>query len=178
MIKTVRAAGLLRLLPAALFVALLLLPGKASAQSMGAEFDRSRYSAASYYNYAEPGDVTILVNVWGTVRNPGLYEVPQGTAMSTLLSVAGGPAIQPRNPRQERSIIVSLTRVENGEANVILETTMEDQILAAPEDPVLMEGDVLAVDTVTRVRFNWRDVFPVISSISSVAVAIFYLARL
>src|SRR5690554_7804228 len=57
----------------ALLLAACFVAGSAmDARAQVTDLDRSRYSPAAYYNYSEPGDVTILVSVWGTVRNPGL----------------------------------------------------------------------------------------------------------
>ena len=145
--------------------------GVAQAQIVS-DFERSRYSPAAYYHYAEPGDVTILANIWGTVRNPGLYEIPSGTRLSTLLSVAGGPAAGPRNRREDRTISIRLYRVENAQRVVIFEDVMENEIFASAEDPVLQEGDVLTVETIVRQRFSWRDLFPVIAAVASVALAV------
>jgi protein involved in polysaccharide export with SLBB domain len=48
-------------------------------------------SAASYYYIAKPGELTIQVNVWGFVKNPGRYEVASSTDLIQLISFAGGP---------------------------------------------------------------------------------------
>ncbi len=48
-------------------------------------------SAASYYYISKPGELTMQVNIWGSVRNPGRYEVPTSTDLVQLVSFAGGP---------------------------------------------------------------------------------------
>ncbi len=165
----------LALLVASILILFAAAPD-ASAQSVS-ELDRSRYSQAAYYNYSEPGDVTILVNVWGTVRNPGLYQVPRGTTLSTLFSVAGGPSIAQRTRRQTRTIEVRLVRNEGGERRPIFNSVMENEVVVAAEDPVLQEGDVLTVETVTRQRLSWRDLFPVVGAAASMALIIERLTR-
>ena len=148
----------------------------AAAQSLD-DFERSRFGSASYYNYSEAADVTVLVNVWGTVRNPGLYEIPQGTSLSHLLSLSGGPIVSPRNGRQDRTIQVRLFRDMEGGRTVIYATEMENEILATGEDPVIQEGDVVTIETVLRQRISWRDIFPVIAAVGTVAIAIERIAR-
>lgn len=138
------------------------------------DLDRSRYSPASFYSYAEPGDVKILVNVWGTVRDPGLYEVPHDTRMSTLLSVAGGPAVVARGRDERREVVVRLSRLNGTRREDVYRTTMRDDIFASEQDPLLQEADVLIVETTTRRRFSWRDAFPIISTAASVGIAIAY----
>lgn len=132
------------------------------------DFERSRYSPAAYYNYSEQGDVTILVNVWGTVRNPGMYEVPTGTTMSALFSLAGGPRVDPRDTRTRRTVTARLIR----EGNIMLETVMENEILSLDSDPVLAEGDMITSETVLKRGLSWRDIFPVVAAVASVALAV------
>lgn len=149
------------------FLAVLLITAW-TAEAQVIDFDRSRYSPAAYYNYSESGDVTILVNVWGTVRNPGMYEVPSGTTMSTLFSLAGGPRVDPRDTRTKRTVTARLIR----NSSVMLETVMENEILSLDSDPVLAEGDMITSETVLRRGLGWRDVFPVIAAVASVALAV------
>lgn len=150
---------------------LLLITFAAFAQS-SSDFERSRYSPASFYNYAEPGDVTMFVNLWGTVRDPGLYEIPQGTTLSHLLSLAGGPIVSPREDRQDRVIQVRLFRAQGPVRKLFLESEMENEVIAASQDPPLVDGDVVTVETVVRRRFSWRDVFPIVAAVGTVAIAI------
>jgi protein involved in polysaccharide export with SLBB domain len=141
----------------------------APADAQVADLIRSRYSPAAYYNYGEPGDVTILVSVWGTVRNPGLYEVPSQTTLTTLFSLAGGPLATVRQKQNKRWINARLTRGRS--QDIVFETTMENEILSLETDPALQSGDVLTVETVERAGVSWRDVFPVIAAVASVALA-------
>jgi len=48
-------------------------------------------SSAAYYYISKPGEITMSLNLWGFVRNPGRYEVPISTDLVQLLSYAGGP---------------------------------------------------------------------------------------
>ena len=138
------------------------------------ELERSRYRQAAYYNYAEPGDLTVTVNVWGAVANPGLYEVPQDTRLSKLFSLAGGPTTgaQRRGSRQE--LTISLAReLSPGEApTLVFEQDMDDDIIVFDQDPLVQEGDVLTAETYTRERFTWRDALPLIGAATSVASTI------
>ncbi len=49
-----------------------------------------RYNGG-YYDYSDPTEINIKVSVWGFVRYPGRYVVPQYTGVLDLLSYAGGP---------------------------------------------------------------------------------------
>jgi hypothetical protein len=45
----------------------------------------------NYYNYADKDKVNFEVSVWGYVRNPGKYLIPNGTSFIDLISLCGGP---------------------------------------------------------------------------------------
>ena len=78
-----------------LVTTLLLLPILAFSQS----YDRPTKSTragdqrnASRYIFSPGADALLMsVQVWGEVRQPGVYEVPIGIDLITLLSSAGGP---------------------------------------------------------------------------------------
>ncbi|MCK4306866.1 SLBB domain-containing protein [candidate division WOR-3 bacterium] len=47
---------------------------------------------AKYYVYlGGVGELQIKVSIWGEIVSPGLYSIPDGTDLVTLLSLAGGP---------------------------------------------------------------------------------------
>jgi hypothetical protein len=136
------------------------------------DLERSRFNTAAYYNYAETGDVTVRVHVWGGVRNPGLYEIPQGTRMSTLFSLAGGPAFLERREKDTRTLYIRLSRQQGTQREVAYEATMQNQLIVTAEDPVLLEGDVLTAEAVLKQGFTWRDIIPVVNTIALIALAI------
>ncbi len=158
-----------------MLLALLALAAAATpaARAQVSDMDRSRYGQAAYYNYSEEADVTVLVSAWGAVQNPGLYEVPRGTRLSRLLSITGGPAIGTRSRGQEQRLTLALSRAASptGRA-IIFEATMEDEVFALEEDPVLQDGDVLTAERYVRARFTWRDLIPIVGAVASVASTI------
>ena len=138
------------------------------------ELERSRYRQAAYYNYAEPGDLTVTVNVWGAVANPGLYEVPQDTRLSRLFSLAGGPStgVQQRGSRRDLTVSLSREQPASGERELVFEQSMEDDIIVFEQDPLVQEGDVLTAETYTHDRFTWRDALPIVGAATSIASTI------
>ena len=141
------------------------------------EYEQSRYNPAAYYRYVEPGDVPIVVNVWGSVRNPGLYEVPREMKMRGIISLAGGPFSGDIRSREGQEITIELSRTVGGERQVIYRTTVEDQVFVPEVDLEIQDGDVLVVERRLSERFVWRDVFPVISAAGSVIGIILALTR-
>ena len=76
------------------FLVLLALPAfLVEAQTFGEVEDRQT-NVPSYYFHVLPGEGTMQVFVWGTVRAPGLYVVSDETGLDELLSLAGGPQLR------------------------------------------------------------------------------------
>jgi hypothetical protein len=48
-------------------------------------------SQGAYFDYADPEAINITVAVWGYVKYPGKYLVPNYCTMKDLLSYSGGP---------------------------------------------------------------------------------------
>ena len=44
-----------------------------------------------YYNYGDKDKVNIEVNIWGYVKYPGKYLIPDGSTVLDLISYSGGP---------------------------------------------------------------------------------------
>lgn len=44
-----------------------------------------------FYDYSDPRYVNIMVNIWGYVKFPGKYYVPEQSKIIDLISYAGGP---------------------------------------------------------------------------------------
>jgi hypothetical protein len=68
----------------------LLLPARAQVEGGLGSYATGASSAAFYY-ISKPGEITMPINMWGYVRNPGRYEVPISTDLVQLVSYAGGP---------------------------------------------------------------------------------------
>jgi hypothetical protein len=129
-------------------------------------------SVANYY-FARPGDFTILVSVWGAVGRSGRYEIPVGSDIGDLLSLAGGPGADVRGVigadvyarRGAGTTTVRLSRLQGQGREIIMELRIED-LLRLREDTVpLQEGDVIMIDTIRR--FNIWDLFTLISTSAS-----------
>lgn len=53
--------------------------------------DRQRYSYGGFYDYSDPEAINIKVSVWGFVKYPGKYVIPDYTSVVDLMSFVGGP---------------------------------------------------------------------------------------
>ena len=56
------------------------------------QIQQAQFPGAKYYVYlGETGELQIKVSIWGEIASAGLYSIPDGTDLATLLALAGGP---------------------------------------------------------------------------------------
>lgn len=58
---------------------------------IGSPLNNRIQSQGAYYDYSNPETINIKVNIWGNVRFPGQYLVPQSLNVIELITLAGGP---------------------------------------------------------------------------------------
>ena len=143
-----------------------------NASAQDTELDRSRLNTAAYYNYSDPGDITIIVHVWGAMRYPGLYEIPRETKVSELISLAGGPQVPARSRRSVRRVDLNLYRFNNDLPENIFRIEMENEIVISSDNPPLSDGDILSAESVVRQTFGIRDLFPIISATATMVLLV------
>lgn len=144
------------LLTIGLFVA---AASQLSAQTVSA-FDFSRPSAAAYYNYTRTGDVSVIVNIWGTIRFPGRYELTKGSNLGDAVSLAGGPSDTGERPDEfDRVITVTLSRQGINGREVIFQSELSQIVESKVGLPVLLDDDVLYINTVSTSKATFRNVY-------------------
>ncbi|GMU97056.1 MAG: SLBB domain-containing protein [Ignavibacterium album] len=60
---------------------------------IGSDLRNLRQTQGAYFDYSDPSNVNIKIQVWGYVKYPGYYVVPINTSLSELFSYAGGPLV-------------------------------------------------------------------------------------
>ena len=128
--------------------------------------DILRTSAASYYYVAKAGELTMQVNIWGYVKNPGRYEVPTSTNLIQLMSYAGGPS-------PDASISsVRITREGSGGPAGIMEHTVDLEHIAdiPPEKLLIYPGDTIFIEHGSWL--NVRDALTVVTALAVVTSAV------
>ncbi len=159
-----------------LFLSLSVIPAAESqtfTQNEGSTPGIYGTGMANFY-FAKPGDFTMLVSVWGAVGRPGRYEVPVGTDLGQLLSLAGGPGADvrgavssdPYSRRASGNKIVRLSRLSGGGREIILEGNIEFLLRLKEQTVPLREGDIVMLDEIRR--FSFWDIITLISSSASV----------
>jgi hypothetical protein len=132
--------------------------------------DRGTY-ARGFFDYSDPGAINIRISVWGFVRYPGKYLVPEYTTITDVLSFSGGP-------NEEANLDdVRLYRVfEDGKEQMIKinynDLMWEDHLTSnyRRSIPKIQPNDILVVPG--EPRYFFKDYFSMGLSIFSVLLAI------
>ncbi|MBC7396383.1 MAG: SLBB domain-containing protein [Bdellovibrionales bacterium] len=120
------------------------------------------------------GAVMMRVNLWGGVHQPGIYNIPVGTDLVTLLSYAGGP-----NQNAE----LSDTRIKRtiGTTEEVIKIDVDDILKGKPVlglNSGLHVNDIVVVpETRPIVSQNTILLLSVIATVASIAVASVVLAK-
>ncbi len=98
--------------------------------------------SSAYYFVGKTGELTITVNLWGFVRNPGRYEVPSSTDLVQLISYGGGPLKEAKlkDVKIIRSVREDTTIVEK-----VIKINVEKIIEDGEPSPILLPGDTVVV---------------------------------
>jgi hypothetical protein len=152
--------------------------GVAQAQD-GAALGRvedTRTNAGTYHYFVPPGAATVRVEVLGAVRQTGLYEVGEGTDLGRLYALTGGILRLPDREGVEADAVLRLYRPDGSGRRLVHVDSLEYGTVRPPY-PALADGDVVAVEVVTRRRFGWRDALQVVSAVGVVVLAVERLTR-
>lgn len=129
-------------------------------------------SVANYY-FAKPGDLTIVVNIWGFVQKPGRYEVASTTDLVQLVALAGGPA-----EYADMSAVRITRQHDRGADRKKREFTvdLEDLTKLTDEQLALKPGDTIVVDS--SGWFTFRDVLSGVTGVAVLVVAVVQIINL
>ena len=100
--------------------------------------------AGGVFDYSNPTTINIKVQLWGYVRYPGYYIVPDGISINELISFAGGP-------NEEASLgDIRVTKIKEGTPTKIIkynynDMVWEDEIKSQISFVRLEAGDIVVV---------------------------------
>lgn len=103
---------------------------------------------AAQYFLSSGDELLIPVNIWGFVKNPGQYMVPNNTDLISLLSYAGGPT------ESAKLSTIRIVRNDLKEGNKVWKINV-DKFLEKGDlrlIPVLKPGDTIIVKGTT---YHW-----------------------
>lgn len=146
-------------------VFLCFIPGLQIRAQYGPEYP-TRNRAAQYYLGAED-ELLVPVNIWGFVRNPGQYMVPNNTELISLLSFAGGPT------ESAKISSIRIVRSDPKFGNKVWKVDVKKYLETGDERiiPILKPGDTVIVKGST---FHWISKFFEFISRLTVFAQIFY----
>lgn len=150
-------------------IALCLFPASGSGQTSesGIAPALPHSTTASYYYIGKPGELTMQVNLWGFVKNPGRYEVPSSTDLVQLISYAGGPILDAiMDDVRVTRVVKRDSALTRGEYRV----NLEDLYKVDPNKLVLYPGDTIFIDHSSWISV--RDALIVITAAAVVTSAV------
>lgn len=163
---------------ASLLFALLTTTVVAQAPSAFGRVDQTSSNADTYFYFTQPGAATMQIQVLGTVRTPGLYEVSEGTTMGQLLALSGGPPLSPRSRHTQVEATVRLYRPNPAGSALLYEGALEQGISDPNRYPTLQDNDVITVEVTQHQPFDWRDASRIVSTVAVLALAIERFSRI
>lgn len=153
-----------------MFVLNQLLFSQTGNIKIGADPTNYRNSQGAFYDYSDPEAVNIKVSVWGFVRFPGRYLIPNYSNLKDLLSYAGGPTDDAHlnDLRLYRILPDSSQQLLKFDYDELL--WGEGTILQKERNTRLNVGDILLVPGEPRLYF--RDYFSLTLSVVSVLISL------
>jgi hypothetical protein len=117
-------------------VPLLLLSSPLAGQS---ESGKTTQSAGHYIYLGEGDELLMNVQIWGHVKNPGLYSLPEQSDIATLLSLAGGPT--------EHADLSGIKVIRKGEeADSLFRINLKKAMLGGEKERTMLKpGDIVEV---------------------------------
>lgn len=132
---------------------------------------------AAYFYYANPGEATVQVSLWGVPR-PGIYEIPDSTDLDRLLTLAGGVNTDPRREnRKPPRVTIRLYRSGEPRGTPAFEAQIKDLLGGQTSGPMLREDDIIVVETVLPSEFTWQDGLSILSTASSLTLLVLRIIR-
>ena len=126
----------------------------------------------AYHYFVRAGQPTIQVQVLGTLAEPGLYEVTEGTDLGQLIALAGGPLAAARKAGNRRTAMIRLFRPASDNSLPVYEAEFDYALLNSQPYPSLADGDVLFVEVVEREGVRWQDGLVILNSVMLLVLTI------
>jgi len=145
---------------------------------IGSGLNLRQPNQGALYDYSDPEAVNIKVNVWGFVKFPGKYIVPEKTSVNDLISYAGGPL---ENADLEK---LRIFRPDKDSTQMVTEFNYNDllwekQIKHITLPPSLNAGDYLLVPGLDRMYFREYLTLglSIVSTLVSIAILIINVTK-
>lgn len=136
---------------------------------LGAQEGRFNYQGG-FYDFSDPRYLNIMVNIWGYVKFPGKYYVPEQSKIIDLISYAGGPT-----PDAHLDDVRLYRQTDKGSTDFIrfdIEDLMfkNKTLTNISSLPQLKAGDIIVVPGEPRLYL--RDYISIAATVTSTLVSI------
>jgi hypothetical protein len=146
---------------------------------IGADLTNRFNSQGGLYDYSDPNSVNIKVAVWGFVKFPGRYIIPEYSDLKELISFAGGPSDDARLED------IRLYRVNSDSTEQLFKFSYNDLLWEENlkkvdrNIPKIEAGDVLVIPGEPRLYFSeyFSMTLSVVSTLISLSILILNIAR-
>ncbi len=132
-------------------------------------------NAPSYYYLGGKEGLTIAVNLWGFVRNPGRYEVPSSTDLVQLISLGGGPLEHAELDGVK--IVRQILQPDSTYKTEVIPVDLDHYQDTGAKTPLLLPGDTIIVpgstfNTIEQILSVFRDVALIFSGVATLMIAL------
>lgn len=132
-------------------------------------------SAPSYYYLGGKEGLTISVNLWGFVKNPGRYEVPSSTDLVQLISFGGGPLEHAELDGVK--IVRQIMLPDSSYKTEVIPVDLEKFQKTGEKTPLLLPGDTIIVpgstfSAVQQIVALFRDVALIFSGVGTLILVL------
>jgi hypothetical protein len=134
-------------------------------------------NAPSYYYLGGREGLTIVVNLWGFVRNPGRYEVPGSTDLVQLISLGGGPLEHAQI--EGVKIVRQILQPDSTYKTEVIPIDLREFEETGKKSPLLIPGDTIIIpgstfNAIEEMLAVFRDVSLVFSGIGTFLLYLHY----
>lgn len=156
---------------------LLFVSGSASAQGLFGQQSTAPVgsNAPSYYYLGGKEGLTIVVNLWGFVKNPGRYEVPSSTDLVQLISLGGGPLEHAQLDGVK--IVRQILQPDSTYKTEVIRVDLDHFQKTGAKTPLLLPGDTVIVpgssfNTIEQIVALFRDVALIFSGVGTLLIVL------
>lgn len=132
-------------------------------------------SAPSYYYLGGKEGLTISVNLWGFVKNPGRYDVPSSTDLVQLISFGGGPTENAQLSGVK--IVRQIMQPDSTFKTEVIPVNLKEYEKTGMKTPLLLPGDTVIVpgstfNAIREIVSVFRDVALIFSGIGTLILVL------
>jgi polysaccharide biosynthesis/export protein len=136
---------------------------------IGSGLTLRQQTQGALFDYSDPEAINMKINIWGFVRYPGRYIVPNYSTIQDILSLAGGPT-QDAHLEDLRIFRIDKDSVQQFLKFDYNDLMWEKELSKNIRAPKVEAGDIVIIPG--SPRFYFRDYLQISLSILSAAISL------